>query len=117
MIRLFLTLALAACLSACNLMTAPSPRSSGQVPSPAAIVALANPTLDLLEREYRSAAAIAEIFIKYLPDQRQGQIRVWRAKIEDLFSRARRAATIAEQLLAINAARREVAGFKLSTGG
>jgi hypothetical protein len=102
--KMILSLAIAASLSACATMAA--------APQPVSSAAVAQ-----VQARYDTAKRLAELFLPYLPAERRQQIEVIGALVDRALSAARLATTVAEQRAAIEEARAAADRFALVTGG
>jgi cell shape-determining protein MreC len=88
--RIALALAALVSLSACNL---------GQPSSAGDVVAKADITIEKVQAGYDQAKAFVELFVPYLSSARVSQIRTIEKRIEAALDLARKAKTVAEQLV------------------
>jgi len=92
--KMLLPLALVASLTSLAACTSPRPAGGVAITS----------TVDRAEAGYAKAKAVAEFLLPFLSVERAAQIRMIQRKIEASLATARAAATLAEQLKALDAA-------------
>lgn len=100
----FLTLAVAASLSAC-VTTGTADR-----------LAAAAPTIERIAASYDAGKRLVALFLPYLPVDRRAQIEAIGAAVDRALYAARTASTIAAQRAAIEQAREATAKFLVASG-
>lgn len=100
-VRFVLIAAAALGLAACS--------GTGAIRSSGDVVASAATKIDQAQEAYAGAKAFAELLIPFLPADRVERIREIESKIERLLWLARTAATIAEQISAVDQAEAAIA--------